>query len=624
MNAITGIGQTGGFEPRIEQTTEYLLLSKLGLKFPTLRDKLFNLFAVDLRSLALTRIAVGVLILIDLGLRLPDLRVFYSDNGLLSRSALREILPPWRCISLHTLSGRSEVEAFLFFISGVFALMLILGLRSRVASVGSWVLLVSLHIRNPFIVHGGDDLLRMLLFWGMFVPWGARCSIESAINENEAAKPRSLLSIGSAAFLVQVALLYFFTGMLKNGREWRHEFTAIIYVLRAPDFARPLGMLMTSFPTVLKVLTVCTLAVEILGALLLFSPIFTKTARYCAVASFFCLQLGLLLTLKLGLFPLVSMTALLPFLPTSLWERIAGSLAGNRVGPLIYYDGNCKFCQKAVRFIRSLCALPRARLVEAQSDPVIHEEMKSLRSWVVVGEGNLHYYGFDALTYLVKRSPILWPISPFMRWPPIRFLGNRTYQFVAQHRGTLAASLTWLRPSPVRVNLPLIPSLVCLFFLSFVVIDNLGSIARSPIRIPSRLSFVGRGLKIHQNWKLFAPTPPRSSRWVVVDGRQQDGQVAMLFDGYPLSAANPDNKPWLIRNYNWRTFWIWANMEDTKKLQPSAARYFCNSWNLTHTGGTTLSAVTLHKLDKPIHLDGTEAEAQDSLLLDYHCTAANQ
>jgi len=45
----------------------------------TFLSNLERLYGIDIRSLALFRVLLGVLILFDLLIRLPDIRVFYTD-----------------------------------------------------------------------------------------------------------------------------------------------------------------------------------------------------------------------------------------------------------------------------------------------------------------------------------------------------------------------------------------------------------------------------------------------------------------------------------------------------------------------------------------------------------------
>ena len=174
-----------------EQTSEYRLLSKLGKKFPRLRQTLLDLFSIDLRTLALTRVVFALIVLVDLLSRLSDLKVFYSDDGVMPRAAVHENLPHSWFISLHFLSGRAEVEALMFVISGTSCSATPRGLQNSDGNVfGPGLLFSSLCIRNPFIVHGGDNLLKMMLFWGIFVPWGARYSVDSSLNPTPGALPQ--------------------------------------------------------------------------------------------------------------------------------------------------------------------------------------------------------------------------------------------------------------------------------------------------------------------------------------------------------------------------------------------------------------------------------------------------
>ncbi len=145
------------------------------------REKFAELFGVDLRSLAALRVAMAMLIIIDLIRRSRDLVAHYTDFGVLPRTALIEEYSRWR-ISLHLANGTWEFQALLFTIAGIFAVALLLGYRTRVVTIASWFMLASLHARNPLLLDGGDVLLRVTLFWAIFLPWGACWSIDRALR----------------------------------------------------------------------------------------------------------------------------------------------------------------------------------------------------------------------------------------------------------------------------------------------------------------------------------------------------------------------------------------------------------------------------------------------------------
>ena len=135
-------------------------------------DVLKRPFVLDLRALALLRMATAAVVLLDLAIRSTDLEALYSNLGVLPVVAVTEhSWSPYQ-FSLHAGSGLWQAQAVLFVVAAGLAGALLGGYHTRLATVGSWVLLVSLQNRNPFIGQGGDDLLRMLLLWGIFLSWG--------------------------------------------------------------------------------------------------------------------------------------------------------------------------------------------------------------------------------------------------------------------------------------------------------------------------------------------------------------------------------------------------------------------------------------------------------------------
>lgn len=606
-------------KPVAEQTREYLLLTKLGEKFPRLRQTFLELFSIDLRTLALTRITFGLIVLIDLALRLRDLRAFYSDDGVLPRAAVHQILPGSWFISLHFLSGRAEIEALMFLISGVFALLLLVGYRTRLVSFCTWLLFSSLCTRNPYILHGGDTLLKMLLFWGMFVPWGTRYSVDSALNPATRSLPKSAFSVGTVALLLQIALVYFFSGVLKNGLEWRHDFTAILYTLKAPDYALPLGVWMTSYPGWLKVLTAATLVLEMAGALLLFCPFRTKTVRFFVILAFFFLQVGLALTMRLGLFPVISMAAFLPFVSSSFWDRFLSRLrTSERLGLRIYYDADCGFCKKTLRIIRTFFLLPDTQVLPAQDFPAIQKDMVQHNSWVVIDSNGNKHFKSEALTQTFRVSPLLWPFAPILEWGWVKAFGTWLYEHVANNRGRLTQLMSGLRYRRLTVTQSWLTALVCALCLTYVVVDNLGSVARSPIRIPAKLAPIRQLLSINQDWRLFAPSPLRVYAWYVVVGRLSDGREIDLWSGANVNLQKPTDRPPWVKNYRWRTYFRYLASDKQRSLRPYFARYVCRHWNDRHPG-EAVEELFFYKLDERINLDGSPQETQKTLLWQQAC-----
>jgi len=284
-----------------------------------------HLFAVDLRSLALMRIAMAVLLIADLIGRSFDLSAHYTDFGALPRKNFGFIEAmsgnPWWFISFHLSSGTWQFEALLMLIAGVIAVLLLVGYRTRWVTFVSWLFLSSLQSRNFMILQAGDILLRVVLFWAMFLPWGARFSIDALLGDGNKKTPR-IFSAATVAYLLQIVFVYVFSAVLKSGPEWRTEGTAIYYALSVDQFTTSFGYFLLKFPFLLKGLTFGVYWLELLGIFFIFSPVLTGPLRTFTVFCFWGLHLGLAMSMELGNFPWISSMCMLGILPTWFWDKL--------------------------------------------------------------------------------------------------------------------------------------------------------------------------------------------------------------------------------------------------------------------------------------------------------------
>ena len=275
-------------------------------------------FSLDLRSLAVFRIGLAFVLIWDLSNRFTDLGAHYTDDGVLPRSALSEVWP----LSVHVLGGSAAFETIPFLVAGLFAGLLLVGYRTGLATCVSWFMLLSVQARNPIILQGGDVLLRLLLFWGIFLPLGERWSVDMARRKSGVQSSDRTVSLATAAFILQLCFVYWFGAALKSHPIWRSEGTAVYYALSIEQLATPLGKYLLGFPALLKNLTFGTLALEVFGPTLLFVPFFRGPIRFFVVVTFILFHVaGLGLCLQLGPFPYVCAVAWLALLPGWFWEQ---------------------------------------------------------------------------------------------------------------------------------------------------------------------------------------------------------------------------------------------------------------------------------------------------------------
>ncbi|SEO28672.1 Vitamin K-dependent gamma-carboxylase [Halogranum amylolyticum] len=282
---------------------------------------------VDVRALAALRVSLALVLLADLLLRSRNLVAFYTDAGTLPRSLLAASYPAFATYSLHALSGDAWLQVALFVVAGLLALSLLVGYRTKTTLFLSWLLLVSLHARNPYVLNGGDSLLRRLLFWGLFLPLGRRWSVdalrrgsvESVTVVTDRVPEPLVASVASAALLVQVVLVYATNAVVKlRGDVWL-DGTAILQVFSLDQLTVFLGDILANYPTLLRVFGELWLLMVVTSPLLV---LLTGRTRAGFAALFVGMHLGMLATMKLGIFPLVSVCGLLAFLPPVVWEPV--------------------------------------------------------------------------------------------------------------------------------------------------------------------------------------------------------------------------------------------------------------------------------------------------------------
>lgn len=284
-------------------------------------DRIKNLFLLDVRSLGLFRIAFGLLLLIDLGIRAEGLVEHYTDAGVLPRGAFESVVGPspgtW---SLLDLTGSTAGVTIFFILAGLAATGLLLGWRTRLMTFLCWIFWLSLHTRNDLVLDGSDNMLRVFLFWGMFLPLGNAFSLDG--RRKSGPLPDQVFSGASFAFVIQFILIYFYTAVWKSGPEWHSEGSALYMALSIDIYTRPFGQWMLTWPQgLLKFLTISVLWFEFIGPFLVLIPWKNDQFRCIVICLFSLFQLMLAFTFCLGLFPFVSIAIMLAFIPRSSWEN---------------------------------------------------------------------------------------------------------------------------------------------------------------------------------------------------------------------------------------------------------------------------------------------------------------
>lgn len=328
------VGKRAGI-PRIgmDRPSSEPPVTRLAALRDSLRHPLESRLGVDARAVAAFRIGLGLVVLFDLLLlRVPGLGTFYTDDGVFPRSTLAEIAPTLARWSLHAISGSLWVQALLIGGTGVVAACLLVGYRPRLAAFASALLLTSLHARNPFLVNGGDTILISLLLLGAFLPLGARWAIHRRRTGE-----RRIVSVATATVLLHVESIYAINALLKLRSDTWTSGIAVRRIFQLQDFVYLLGPTVAEYPAVLTAINWLWVALLFASVLLLVA---TDRLRILTVGAFVGAHLGMAVTIRLGAFPFVMITALLLFLPSQVWNAVERRVAesGFRATPTSVVD----------------------------------------------------------------------------------------------------------------------------------------------------------------------------------------------------------------------------------------------------------------------------------------------
>jgi hypothetical protein len=254
---------------------------------------------------------------------LVNMERYFSDSGLVPWSVVAD--NSLQSFSLFSLAPRSPSlpwllgAAFLFASAG-----LLLGVASRWCALVIFLVNVSFQHRNPFIFNAGDRLFVILALLAVFLPLGARWSLE-AWRRQKLGLSEPLRAIWFQRLVaLQVAFVYLnaYAGKI-NQPSWRNG-SAVGQILASE--ALTTGATNLSVPLLGPLLTWSTLVFE------LCFPVFVWTRAYrpWLLVGGVLFHLGIQLTMAIPGFGFVMVASYACFLSDDEAERFVAALRAPR------------------------------------------------------------------------------------------------------------------------------------------------------------------------------------------------------------------------------------------------------------------------------------------------------
>jgi hypothetical protein len=265
---------------------------------------------VETSTVALFRVAFGLLALGYTLSLAPVLFAFYSDDGILPAQPTYSGTLAWGMLGFFP----SDAAVLLFyFLLLVGSIALLVGFRARLAALVVFVCLISFGRRDPWVLNSGDLLVQVLAFYMLFMPSGTGLSVDRWLEE-----PRRFWEFPARAIWplrlvqVQVSILYLSAVWAKvRGVTW-NDGTAVSYAFRIEDVARfPVPGFVTDSLVLANLLTYGTLAVELSIGILVWNRVLRPWVLLLGIG----LHLGIDYAVRVGFFSYAVLVAYIVFIP---------------------------------------------------------------------------------------------------------------------------------------------------------------------------------------------------------------------------------------------------------------------------------------------------------------------
>lgn len=572
----------------------------------------------DLRWLGVFRILLGVLLCVDLLRRWAVARDFYTNEGILPnhfslfRPLGRDVFSIY-----HAFSTLPEVNVA-FALTLLVFLTFTVGYRTRLFHVLSLFCITSLNARNLLVENGGTVVVNLICFWTLFLPLGARLSVDSLL-----ASLRSRVEATSAdlnarvdppdtahvhysfvvfALFVQWSAIYFFNVVHKSGSGWK-DGSALHWFLYQDRIITWFGIFAREHAPywLLRALTYATLVVEGALAGMLLVPFGQAWLRRLALLFALGLHGSIAATSRLGPFSYVMTLFFVLPLGAGDWAWLKRRFVATAPRLRVIYDADCGICFLLCRILARVDLRRQLEFVgNDERDRIPAELSPELldRTVVVIDPKGRTFSRERALSAILSALP-LWSLGLglVLRVPGVAALARASYDAFASRRHEISSALglgacgvsrsPHLAAVPIqgtaepvrlwpnvlsRPRLALREILAATAFVALCIqlmTDNDWARRRVSARQPVVFQRVIDFFRLYQGWRMFAPEPPYEDGRLVVDGRTADGRKID-----PLTGEEPDFNP--ETSVGWGHSQLWCDYH----LKMYFARYAANRQHL--------------------------------------------
>ncbi|MFK8031419.1 MAG: DCC1-like thiol-disulfide oxidoreductase family protein [Gammaproteobacteria bacterium] len=389
-----------------------------------------QLVSLDLRALALFRIALSIYLLVELFV-----------NGFVAVQTVGFLPFDFSLQWQRVLAGAAVLACVASFAKGY---------KARWSAFLLWLAYACLHM--------GPDadryhaLICAVLLLCVFLPTARFFSLDDARDRGaleDGAYPvidNSYASVGTVAVLL------------------------IMFGCVAGVIAASLSVGQARWPVVAGLSIIAAQLLPTLGALrLIFITLFVAAVAFAirAQTGVEAFEYGLILVLATLM------------VPGSVFDWISErSVFSKRHDIRIYYDQPCGFCRKICFIFASFFMLGRCRIAAAQTDEAAHKLLRDNDSWVVFDGDGQHELCWAALLKLMRASPVWFPLGYGLSWIGMGSWGKPLYRLIGNSRNQLSKLTATLLPyTSYRYELRTYEKVLITFWMLLLAVHYSGASA---------------------------------------------------------------------------------------------------------------------------------------------------
>ena len=543
--------------------------------------------SADPRTLALFRIVLGVLLMVDLGSRFDLVGTLYSNDGVLSNHfALFRPLAPYQ-FSLYTALSSSRDVSVAFALTMVVYALFTVGYRTRLFHLLSFLCVTSLHARNLMTELPSDTLLHVWVGWSLFLPLGARFSIDGVRRSLTACREQSvdelnepprdvpaMTSIAVFGMLLQLSVVHLAAALRQAGPAWR-DGTALYYALHQNWWVTDLGVSVgqnASFEQ-LRIASFAYRTTEaVIGVLVLVPSVRVRRVALALVVAFHLLGRAFF---DMGLYEWV-MAGTATFLVSSRdWDAVRTWYVRRKPRLTVQFHVASGLNVACCRLLKRLDLLSRLTFVASDGDveknamgvapasemPIVRDEARGKT-----------FTGVRAVGAILGALPFGKPLAMGLLVPGVSWLTEQTFARIERHQAEIEAwfGLRGFAGEPRRnhecghggpvaepvsfndsiarrmarfVTFSRETAAVCaLAVCAVALVHDIGD-DNQPPGIEAAIYPVIAYPRIFQRWGLFAPEPAKRPGMLVAEGQTTGGARLDPFTGLPLARRSGERDP---------------------------------------------------------------------------------